>query len=70
MNEQLDKIELKLVELEGKIDAVYASSEKMRKYFLWTVIIMVGAILLPLFLLPLFVPAFLASQGVGGLNGF
>ncbi|MDO8518081.1 MAG: hypothetical protein Q7S26_02210 [bacterium] len=63
MNEQLDTIERTLAELQGKIDATYASSEKMRKYFLWMLIITVGAIIVPLFLLPFFVPAFLASQG-------
>ena len=58
-------MEIKLIELEGKLDAVYASSEKMRKYFLWTVIITVGAILVPLMILPAVLPSFLASQGVG-----
>jgi len=38
--------------------------EKMRKYFLWTMIITVGMIVIPLLILPLFLPAFLASQGV------
>lgn len=70
MNEQLDRIELKLAQLEGKADATFKSSEKMRKYFLWTVIITVGAIIIPLFLLPLFVPAFLASQGAALPAGF
>lgn len=68
MNEQLDRIEAKLVQLEGKVDALYASSEKMRRYFLWTLIITIGVILIPLFILPLFLPAFLASQGVGALG--
>lgn len=67
MHEQLDRIELKLAEMEGKIDATFRSSEKMRKYFLWTSIITLGLIILPLLVIPLFVPAFLASQGVGGL---
>lgn len=65
MNEQLDRIEVKLAELEGKLDATYASAEKMRKYFLWTMIITVVVIVVPLVLLPLFIPSFLASQGVG-----
>ena len=64
MPEQLDRIEVKLAELQGKIDATYESSEKMRKYFLWTMIITVGMIVIPLLILPLFLPAFLASQGV------
>lgn len=61
MNEQLDRIELKLAELQGKIDATFVSSEKMRKYMLWGFWITVGAILIPLILLPLVIPAFLNS---------
>lgn len=58
-------MEMKLHELEGKLDALYISAEKTRKYFLWTGIITVALIVIPLFLLPLFIPAFLTSQGVG-----
>lgn len=65
MQEQLDRIEIKLAELEGKVDAVHASSEKMRKYFLWTLWITLGAILIPLVILPTLIPSFLASQGIG-----
>lgn len=64
MNEQLDRMEVKLAELQGKLDEVYQSSEKMRKYFLWALWITLGAIVIPLFILPLVIPAFLASQGV------
>jgi len=75
MQEQLDRIEMKLAELEGKIDATFASAEKMRKYFLWTMIITVAVIVIPLLILPLLLPAFLASQGVdlnslNNLGGF
>ncbi|HVY72729.1 MAG TPA: hypothetical protein VG984_01600 [Candidatus Paceibacterota bacterium] len=65
MNEQLDRLEMKLAELEGKVDTVFASVEKMRKYTMWTGIITVAVIVIPLLLLPLFVPSFLASQGLG-----
>lgn len=58
-------MEMKLHELEGKLDMLYASAEKTRKYFLWTGIVTVALIVFPLLLLPLFVPAFLASQDVG-----
>jgi hypothetical protein len=61
MNEQLDRIEKKMLELEGKLDAVYGSSEKMRKYMLWGFWITVAVIVLPLMLLPLVIPAFLQS---------
>ena len=65
MNEQLDRMEIKLAELQGQLDKVYASSEKMRKYFMWTLIITVCAIVLPLLILPAVIPSFLVSQGVG-----
>jgi hypothetical protein len=65
MNEQLDRIERKLMEVEGKVDATYSSFERMRKYAKWTAIITVALIVVPLLLIPVFVPSFLASQGVG-----
>jgi hypothetical protein len=68
MPEQLSEIEKKLVVLEAKIDATRESAEKTRKYLLWSGIITAAIILVPLLLLPLFVPSFLASQGVGTLN--
>jgi hypothetical protein len=64
MNEQLDRMELKLAELEGKIEATYQSSEKMRKYFLWTGIITVAVILIPLFILPFVLPSFFSGEGI------
>lgn len=61
MNEQLDRIERKLIEVEAKIDTVYGSSEKMRKIFLWTLIITVALIVLPLMVIPFVIPLFLQS---------
>jgi len=58
-------MEIKLAEIEGKLDATYQSAEKMRKYFLWTLVITALVIILPLLILPAVIPAFLASQGVG-----
>ena len=57
-------IEAKLAQLEAKIDATFASAEKTRKYIMWTAIITVGTILIPLIILPFVLPAFFASQGV------
>ena len=54
MDEQLQR-------LEQKVDALYASLEKMRKYFLWTLIITAGVIIVPLLILPLVIPFFLNS---------
>jgi hypothetical protein len=66
---QLDRMEKKLAELEGAVNATYRSVERMRKYFFWTGVITIGVIVVPLLLIPLFLPAFFASQGVG-LSGF
>lgn len=69
MNEQLDRIERKLIELEGKIDETAATLHKMRRYTLWAGIITVAVIVIPLLLLPAVLPGFLTSQGVGA-SGF
>ncbi len=61
---QLDRIEIQLASLEGKVDAAYESSEKMRTYMLWGFWITVGAIVLPLLILPLLLPAFLGSVAI------
>lgn len=61
MNEELKHIEEKLNELAVKTDTVFRSSEKMRKYFLWTLIITVIVIVVPLLVLPLVISSFLQS---------
>ncbi len=61
MQEQLDRIEMKLVSLEGKIDQMYESSQMLRKYMLWAFWITVAVIVLPLLVLPLFLPAFMGA---------
>ena len=65
MNEQLDRMEHKLLELETKIDATFVSAEKMRKIFTWTAIGSVIAILIPALIIPFVAGPFLQSQGVG-----
>lgn len=69
MNEQLDRIELKLAELAGKMDEMHESSEKVRKYAKWTAIITVALIVIPLVILPLFLPAFFSAEGLGSGTG-
>jgi len=69
MNEQLDRIELKLAELTGKVDEVYKSSERMRLYAKWTAIVTVALIVIPLLILPLVLPAFFAAEGVSTGTG-
>ncbi len=57
-----------LDQLNTKIDAVYASVEKTRKYFLWTIIISVLLVVLPLLGLVLVIPSFLnLYSGLSGL---
>ena len=49
----------RLDELEKKIDAIYISVEKTRKYLLWTFIATVVVFVLPLIGLAFVVPSFL-----------
>ena len=49
----------KLTAQEKKIDAMYASVEKLRKYFLWTVIITVVTFVLPLIAVVAILPWFI-----------
>ena len=56
---------MKLAELTGKVDEVYADSEKMRKYAKWTAIITVAVIVIPLLIIPLVLPSFFNAEGVG-----
>lgn len=46
---------------EEKIDKIYASVEKMRKYFMWTLIITVVLFVAPLIGLIFVIPQFLST---------
>ncbi len=59
--------EQQLARLEEKIDAVYASVEKSRKYILTMVVITVATILLPILLGALILPS--ALESVGNMYG-
>lgn len=48
---------------EDLLQKVYISTEKTRKYFMWTLIVSVAVILLPLVGLMFVVPAFLSTIG-------
>ncbi|MFA6495196.1 MAG: hypothetical protein WC246_02625 [Candidatus Paceibacterota bacterium] len=56
----LRAIQQQLAEQNIKIDAVHRSSERMRKYFMWTLIITVATIVLPLIALALLIPYYLS----------
>jgi CHASE3 domain sensor protein len=49
----------KIEELEKKVEAVYQSAEKTRKYFLWTLIITAVVIILPLLVMLFVIPSLL-----------
>lgn len=51
----------KLDAMKAEIDAIYASVERTRKYFLWTLIITLVLFILPLIGLFFAVPSFLGS---------
>lgn len=58
----------KLADIEKKVDATYVSSEKMRKYFLWTLVITVALVVLPAIGLVFAIPAYLGSLGLSSLQ--
>ena len=55
------EIAAKIEALESKVDAVYRSSEKMRKYFLWTLVITAAVVILPLIELLFVIPQFISQ---------
>lgn len=55
------EISNKLEELEKKIDEIYKSTEKTRKYILWHLIINIIVIILPLLGLAVAIPWFLKT---------
>lgn len=54
--------------LEKKIDAIYSSVEKTRKYFLLTLIITVAMIVLPILGFIIVMPIFLSSFSLDSLG--
>ncbi len=66
----MDEILKKLEENEKKLDAIYKSVEKTRKYFLWTLIITIILIVLPLLGLIFVIPKFLSTLNSYSSLGF
>jgi len=54
--------------IEKKIDEIYKSTEKTRKYFLWTLIISIAFIVLPLIALIFIIPYYLKTISLTGLG--
>ncbi len=57
----MENIDKKLVELEQKVNKIYDSVEKTRKYFLWTMIISVAVIIIPLIIMIFVLPSFISN---------
>lgn len=53
--------EERLAQLEAKIDAIYVSVEKTRKYLLWTMIVTIAVVVLPVIGLIFAVPSFIST---------
>ncbi len=59
-----------IADMQVKIDAIYKSVEKTRKYFLWTMIITIVLFVLPLIGLIFIIPSFISTytQQLEGLG--
>ena len=60
--------EERIVALEKKIDAIYASVEKTRKYIFWTVVATLVLVVLPAIGLVFAIPQFISTYTTA-LNG-
>jgi type II secretory pathway component PulF len=63
-----EEILKKMEEQDKKLQEIYRSVEKMRKYFLWTIIISVVFIVLPLIALIFVIPQFLSLFNLNSLG--
>ncbi len=65
----MDEIIKKLEEQQIKIDAMYVSVEKLRKYFLWTLAVTVVTVVVPLVAMAFVIPYAIGtiSNAYGGL---
>ncbi|MST04335.1 MAG: hypothetical protein EXS49_02090 [Candidatus Pacebacteria bacterium] len=64
----MEEVLKKIAENTEKIDKIYKSVEKTRKYFFWTMVITIATVVVPLIVLAFVVPAFLKTY-IGGFNG-
>lgn len=64
-----EEIKKQLDDQQKKIDQIYISVEKTRKYFLWTMIITVALVVIPMigliFTIPSFLNIYTNPQSVG-----
>jgi hypothetical protein len=64
----MEEILRKLQEQEAKVDAIWRSVEKTRKYFKWTLIVTLVTIVLPLIGLIFVIPVFLKTLNFSSLG--
>ena len=57
----MDEVSQKIAEMDKKIDAIYKSVEKTRKYFMWTLILSIAFFVIPLIGLLFVIPQFINS---------
>lgn len=55
----------KLQTLEDKIDAIYVSVEKTRKYFFWTMVLTIVVFVVPIIGLVFVIPSFISTYTTG-----
>ena len=60
-NNEMEPLDTKIDELEKKIDALQHSIDKLRKIFLWSLILGVALFVLPLIGLAFVIPKFLST---------
>jgi len=63
-----EEILQKIEEQGRKIDEVYRSVEKLRKYFLWTLIITAATILIPLIGILILIPRLISIYSGAGMG--
>ncbi len=56
-----EALQTRLEDLEKKLDAVFRSVEKMRRFFFWTLVLTVVMVVLPLIGLVFAIPAYLGT---------
>lgn len=49
-------LETKIAEINGKLDSLLESNKKLRAYLLWSILVPLGLLVLPLLALPLMMP--------------
>lgn len=62
-----EDLKTKFEEQDQKLEAIYKAVEKMRKYFLWTMIITIALIVIPVIGLTIVIPSFINNY-IGGIN--